>query len=178
MDLAGYVINAVLVEGRPVAEVAAEHGMARSWLYELLARYRDGGEAGLRPQSRRPRSSPTRVSVAIEDEIVEVRKSLAEDGLDAGAHTIQVHLQRRHRRRPDVVPSSGTIWRVLRRRGFITPQPQKRPRSSWRRFAAELPNECWQADVTHWSLADGIEVEVLNMLETITPGSWLPPLCS
>jgi transposase InsO family protein len=165
MDLAGYVINAVLVEGRSVAEVAADHGISRSWLYELLARYRADGEAGLKPQSRRPRSSPTRVPAAMEEEIVALRKSLAEEGLDAGASTIHYHLQCRHRRRKSVVPSVATIWRVLSRRGFVTPQPHKRPRSSWRRFQAELPNECWQADTTHWALADGRDVEVLNVID-------------
>jgi transposase InsO family protein len=54
---------------------------------------------------------------------------------------------------------------VLARRGFVTPQPHKRPRSSSRRFAAELPNELWQADITHWQLADGREVEILNILD-------------
>ncbi len=63
------------------------------------------------------------------------------------------------------VPSVATIWRVLSRRGFVVSQPHKRPRSSWRRFAAELPNECWQADVTHWALADGTEVEILNVID-------------
>ena len=165
MDLAGYVINAVLVEGRSVAEVAADHGVSRSWLYELLARYRAGGEEGLKPQSRRPRSSPTRVSAEMEEEIVALRKSLAEEGLDAGASTIHYHLQCRHRRRKKAVPSVATIWRVLSRRGFVIPQPHKRPRSSWRRFAADLPNECWQADTTHWALADGTDVEILNVLD-------------
>ena len=63
------------------------------------------------------------------------------------------------------MPSVATIWRVLSRRGFVTPQPHKRPKSSWRRFQAELPNECWQADTTHWALADGIEVEILNVID-------------
>ena len=165
MDLAGYVVNAVLVEGRSVGEVAAEHGISRSWLYELLARYRAGGEEGLRPRSRRPRSSPARVPTAIEDEIVALRKSLAEEGLDAGAHTIHYHLLCRHRRRKKSVPSVATIWRVLWRRGFVVPEPHKRPRSSWKRFQAELPNERWQADTTHWALAGGADVEVLNVLD-------------
>ncbi len=165
MDLAGYVVNAVLVEGRSVAEVAAEHGISRSWLYELVARYRAGGEEALTARSRRPRSSPTRVPTAMEDEIVALRKALAEDGLDAGAHTIHYHLLCRHRRRRKSVPSVATIWRVLSRRGFVVPQPHKRPRSSWKRFQAELPNECWQADTTHWALADGTDVEVLNVLD-------------
>ena len=70
MDLAGYVINAVFVEGRSVREVCEAHGISRSWLYELLARYREFGDDGLKPVSKRPRSSPTRVAAAIEDEIV------------------------------------------------------------------------------------------------------------
>ncbi len=41
----------------------------------------------------------------------------------------------------------------------------ERPRSSWKRFCAELPNECWQADTTHWALADGSDVEVLNVVD-------------
>jgi transposase InsO family protein len=101
----------------------------------------------------------------MEEGIVALRKELSELGVDAGAHTIHYHLQRRHRRRRGAVPSVATIWRVLSRRGFIVPQPHKRPRSSWRRFQAELPNECWQADVTHWALADGSEVEILNVID-------------
>jgi transposase InsO family protein len=165
MDLAGYVINAVLVEGRSVKEVCESHDISRSWLYELIARYREHGDEGLTPQSKRPRSSPTRVPATIEDEIVALRKELTDLGVDAGAHTIHYHLQRRHRRRRRAVPSVATIWRVLSRRGFVTPQPQKRPKSSWRRFQAELPNECWQADTTHWALADGTDVEILNVID-------------
>ena len=165
MDLAGYVINAVLVEGRSVKDVCEAHDISRSWLYELIARYRELGEDGLKPVSRRPRSSPTRVAAAMEDEIVAMRKELCDLGVDVGAHTIHYHLQRRHRRRRRAVPSVATIWRVLSRRGFVTPQPQKRPKSSWRRFCAELPNECWQADTTHWALADGTAVEILNVID-------------
>ena len=53
----------------------------------------------------------------------------------------------------------------MSRRGFVTAQPQKRPRSSWQRFCADQPNERWQADVTHWRLADGSEVEILNVID-------------
>src|SRR5437870_3032775 len=60
MDLAGYVINAVLVEGRSVKEVCETHDISRSWLYELIARYRELGDDGLKPHSKRPHSSPTR----------------------------------------------------------------------------------------------------------------------
>lgn len=64
------------------------------------------------------------------------------------------------------------------RRGFITPQPKKRPKSSYIRFVADLPNEMWQSDFTHWQLADGTEVEVLNFLDDhsrLALSSWVYP---
>ena len=62
-------------------------------------------------------------------------------------------------------PSVSTIYRVLRRRGFVTPEPRKRPRASYIRFQGDLPNECWQSDMTHWQLADGTVVEILTFLD-------------
>src|SRR5579875_3152410 len=165
MDLAGYVVNTVLVEGKSVKEVCEAHGISRSWLYELIARYRELDEEGLRPLSMRPHSSPRRVPAGIDEEIVALRKELTKLGLDAGAHTIHYHLLRRHRRHKRAVASVATIWRVLSRRGFVTPQPHKRPKSSWRRFEADQPNEVWQADITHVGLADGAEVEILNIID-------------
>src|SRR3974390_2599166 len=132
MELAEFVLNEIVVEQRSVREVAAAHGVSKTWLYELLARHRAQGAEGLQPRSRRPRSSPSRVSPVLEDESVALRKSWPDAGGDAGAHTIAYHLARRHRRR--AVPSVATIWRVLSRRGFVTPPPQKRPRRPRRAF--------------------------------------------
>jgi transposase len=148
MELGRYLVERHLREHTPEAELAAAHGVHRSWLYKILARHRAEGEAGLEPRSRRPHRSPTRIRHRFDDEIVALRKQLSEAGFDAGAQTIHAHLARRH----DAPPSTSTIWRVLNARGFVTPQPHKRPRSSYVRFAAELPNECWQMDVTHLEL--------------------------
>ena len=49
--------------------------------------------------------------------------------------------------------------------GLRHPEPKKRPRSSFIRFEAALPNECWQGDITHWSLADGTDVEILDFID-------------
>jgi hypothetical protein len=59
----------------------------------------------------------------------------------------------------------STIWRILTRRGFITPQPQKRPEASLIRFAADQPNERWQADTTHRQLVDGADIEILDIID-------------
>src|SRR5919201_2605953 len=59
----------------------------------------------------------------------------------------------------------STIRRILHAAGLITPQPRKRPRSSYTRFEMAQPNELWQSDFIHWRLADGTDVEVLNWLD-------------
>ncbi len=163
MSLARLVVTAVRIEGRTKAEVSRDYGVSARWVYELCRRFDAEGEAGLEPRSRRPHRSPDRTSELIEDEIVELRKELADLGVDAGAHTIGAHLVRRHGE--GAVPSVATIWRILSRRGFVTPQPQKRPRSSFIRFEAAMPNERWQADITHWRLADETEVEIMNVID-------------
>src|SRR5438128_9718714 len=161
MVRARLVVTAVGLEGRTTSEVARDYGVSRQWVHELVKRFDAEGESGLEPRSRRPFRSPHRTPVEMEDRIVELRKALSDQGLDAGAHTIAYHLAKHHGTRPSV----ATIWRILSRRGFVTPQPQKRPRSSFVRFEADLPNERWQADVTHWKLADDTDVEILNVID-------------
>jgi len=161
MDLSRFLIETHLRTGRPIKELARVHHVSPSWLFKLWRGYRLEGPAGLGARSRRPRSSPTRIADVWEDEVVTLRKELLDFGADAGAQTIHYHLAKRHK----TVPSQSTIWRVLRARGFVTEQPHKRPRSSYRRFVSDLPNECWQADITHVTLEDGAVFEVLNMID-------------
>jgi transposase InsO family protein len=161
MDLARYVVDAVVLEGRSYREVARAHGVSKSYVGKLVGRFRCGGYQAIEPRSRAPKQIPHRTLSELEDEIVALRKELTELGVDAGAQTIHYHLCLRHARAPSV----STIWRVLRRRGFVTPEPHKRPRSSWIRFEAQLPNECWQSDVTHWRLADGTGIEIVNFID-------------
>jgi transposase InsO family protein len=163
MSKAQLVITAVMVEGRSKSEVARDYDLSRQWVQQLCKRYEADGDAAFVPHSRRPHHSPQAVPADIEDRIVRLRKTLTKRGLDAGADTIATHLATD----PTIAntPAVSTIWRILKRRGFVTPQPHKRPRSSWKRFEAELPNQCWQADVTHWHLAHGGGVEILNILD-------------
>ena len=97
MEMARYLVEAHLREGRAVSELAASHGVHRSWIYKLIARYRAEGAGGLRARSRRPRRSPTQISEARRREIVQLREQLAAEGFDAGAQTIHAHLERRRR---------------------------------------------------------------------------------
>jgi transposase len=155
------VITAVVIQKRPVHEVAAEYGVSRSWLYELLARYRREGEAVFEPRSRRPRSAPTATPAEVVDLIVELRQKLTATGLDAGPETIRWHLEHHH----DVSVSRATISRYLTKHGLVVAEPKKKPKSSYIRFAAAMPNETWQADFTHYRLADGTDTEILSWLD-------------
>jgi transposase InsO family protein len=161
MELARYVVEAVVLEGRSYREVARSHGISKSWVAKVVGRFRAGGYPAIEPRSRAPKRTPHRTPFEVEDQVVALRKELTDLGVDAGAQTIHYHLETRGER----IPSVSTIWRILRRRGFVTPQPHKRPRSSFIRFEATLPNECWQSDVTHWRLKDGTEVEIVNFID-------------
>jgi transposase InsO family protein len=160
------VITAVVVEGRSQAETARAYGVSKGWVSKLVARYRAEGDAAFEPRSRRPRSSPTAVGDRTVELIVAVRKSLAERGLDAGPDTIRWHLQHTHH----ITVSRATIARHLAAQNLVVPEPAKRPKSSYIRFQAEQPNECWQADFTHYRLTRpdgraGPDVEILSWLD-------------
>ena len=161
MHLARFLVEAVVLGKQSPNQLVREHPISRSWFYELLARYRRDGPAALEPSSHRPASCPHQVDQAVVEAIVELRQQLAAAGLDAGPQTILHHLTARF----PSPPSRVTVWRILKRQGLITPEPHKRPKASFVRFEAELPNELWQTDATEWHLADSSKVEILNLID-------------
>jgi len=161
MSKARLVITAVVLEGRSQSEVARAYGVSQSWISRLVARYRTEGETAFEPRSRRPRSSPSATAPEVVELVLRLRKQLTEQGLDAGPHTLCWHLHQHHQ----VRVSTATVSRILTRHGQVTPEPKKRPRSSYLRFEAELPNQMWQTDFTHYRLSTGHDVEILNFLD-------------
>lgn len=155
------MITALFVEKQAPGEVARRYGVHRSWVYRLKARYEADGDVAFEPRSRRPRGSPTATSAGTVELIVRLRDELTAAGHDAGPATIGWHLRQHH----GVAVSRATIARKLTAAGRVAPQPRKRPRSSYVRFEAALPNETWQADVTHYRLAAGTGAEILTWLD-------------
>jgi transposase InsO family protein len=140
-----------------VSALCAELGISRQTFYKYRRRWQAEGPAGLVERSRRPRSCPAQLPFEVEDLIVRLRKELV---VDNGAEAISWHLQRRGLR-----VSVATIHRVLVRRGMVTPQPEKRPKSSWKRFEWPRPNDAWQIDATVWALSDNREVWIMDVLD-------------
>jgi len=161
MSKARLIITAVVVEGRSQAEVARSYGVSKGWVSKLLARYREVGEEAFEPRSRRPKSNPNATPPEAVDQIVAWRRRLSQAGLDAGPDTIAWHLWRTDR----VRVSPATISRQLTKAGLVVAEPAKRPKSSYVRFEAALPNETWQADFTHYGLAGGVDSEILTWLD-------------
>src|SRR5881409_494023 len=137
------VITAVLA-GQSQSDVARTYGVSQGWISRLLARYRLDGEAAFEPRSRAPKTSPAATAADVVELVLRLRKQLAEAGLDAAADTIGWHLAHHHA----TTLSRATINRILIRAGAVTPDPSKRPKSSYIRFEADQPNECWQSDFT------------------------------
>ena len=161
MSKARLVIMAVVVEGRTHADAAREYGVSRSWVTRLVARWRVEGDAAYQPRSRRPHTSPARIGDSVVELILRLRRELTAAGLDAGADTICWHLSRRH----GIEVSASTVRRYLVAAGLVAPEPKKRPKSSYVRFAADLPNEMWQADMCWWSLPGGDRSEILSFID-------------
>jgi transposase InsO family protein len=154
------VITAVLA-GQSQSDVARAYGVSQGWISRLMARHRTDGEAAFQPRSRAPKSSPAATPAETVEVVLRLRKQLSETGLDAGADTIGWHLAHHHA----TALSRATINRILVRAGTVTPQPSKRPRSSYLRFEADQPNETWQSDFTHYRLAGGADAEILTWLD-------------
>lgn len=154
------VVNAILA-GMPVVEAARRHGVARQWAHELKRRYEREGEAGLLPRSRRAHRIANRTDERTVERIVAIRRELDAAGLDSGPESIAARLEREGVK----PPANSTIHRILRDAGLVRPEPAKRPKSSYTRFEAALPNETWQSDFTHWPIADGADALIVSWLD-------------
>ena len=152
----------MLATGMTQSEAADHFNVSTRWIRTLQARYRDGGIKALEPRSKRPRTNPRALDPSTVDRILQLRQDLTKRGTDAGAHTIRWHLQQDG---IDPPPAPSTIHRVLTNNGHVTPQPQKRPRSSWTRFQADQPNETWQMDYSDWTIAGHKRVVILTILD-------------
>jgi transposase InsO family protein len=159
------VMAFVAGEAMNVQRVCEEAGISRQTFYKYVARCRAERLAGFEPRSRRPHTCPQAVSGDVEDAVVWWRKHLVDAGLDHGATTIQWHLGRDDGFTA-AVPSVATVHRILVRRGFVLPAPEKRPKASWRRFEAPAPNEWWQIDSMDWVIAAAPgPVKIFNIVD-------------
>lgn len=143
-----------------ITEFCRSHGVSTWFFHDLRRRHAREGDVVLEPKSRAPKRVANRTPADIEDQIVGKRKELEADGWDAGPASIAAYLSDL-----EGLPSESTIWRILRDRGLITPEPKKAPKAALGTFTAQRVNECWAFDDWEWSLADGTIVKVFDVLD-------------
>jgi transposase InsO family protein len=146
-----------------VSTFCAEHGISRKSFYELRKRaILDGPAAVLEPRSRRPRSSPSKLTEAVKAQAVLVRAALEASGLDHGPISVHDKMQAMGL---EVVPSIASLARIFRQAGVARFEPKKKPRSAWRRFVYPAPNACWQLDATEYVLTGGRKCVIFQLID-------------
>ncbi len=146
-----------------VSTFCAEHGISRKSFYELRKRAKtDGPAAVLEPRTRRPKSSPSKLSDEVKQQAVAVRAALEASGLDHGP--ISVH-EKMHAMGLEQAPSTASLARIFREAGVARLEPKKKPRSAWRRFVYPAPNACWQLDATEYVLSGGRKCVIFQLID-------------
>ncbi|GFG79396.1 hypothetical protein MPRG_26720 [Mycobacterium paragordonae] len=155
-----------------VSTFCAEYGISRKSFYELRKRAKaDGPAAVLEPRTRRPKSSPSKLSDAIKEQAVAVRAALEASGLDHGP--ISVH-EKMRAMGLQPVPSTASLARIFREAGVARLEPKKKPRSAWRRFVYPAPNACWQLDATEYVLSGGRKCVIFQLIDDHSATRSLP----
>lgn len=149
------IVLAPTVLSISVTDACRRFGVSRQQFYEWHRRWESDGIEGLRDRSRRPKSSPLRISCTLEEEICRLRA----DHSDWGPRRIRAELMRQGVN----PPAKSTVQRTLERNGLISPRPRKRRVST--RFERPSPNDLWQIDAMDMRLKDGTELHVINLLD-------------
>jgi transposase len=111
-----------VLAGDRVGEVAARAGVSRQSVHAWVARYRDGGLAGLDDRSTRPDSCHYQAAPVVKGAVCELRRAHPR----WGARRIEYELGRNGR--PGPVPTRMTIYRILLRHGLLAPRKRGRRR--------------------------------------------------
>ena len=121
-----------------MSALCREYGISRKTGYKWLARYREGGLAGLQERSRRPHHSPNRTAPEVEQVIVQAR----ERHPAWGGRKLKRWLDNRGY---GSIPAPSTVTEILRRHGKLD-EEESLKHKPWARFEMEQPNDLWQMD--------------------------------
>lgn len=138
MSLREELMVLACAEGANRRELFRRFGISPKTGYKWLKRFAESGREGLQERSRRPRHSPRRSALDLEQQVVALRRERP----DWGGRKL-------HRRLHDLgywpLPSPSTITDILRRHGLLDPSLAGQPRAH-QRFEQPAPNDLWQMD--------------------------------
>jgi len=143
-----------------VTRFCREHNVSREWFYATRKHVTEAGlPHALVARSSRPKTSPAKVSELVERLALDARARLGGAGWDNGPISVKYELEKLGIESP----SRSTLARIFTRNAVVTPQPKKRPKSSYLRFEYAAPNEMWQLDATDYTLRGGAVVAIFQL---------------
>lgn len=158
MSLKEEFLERFLNKKKRISSLCQEFEISRKTAYKWIGRFREDGVLGLNNLSRRPLSSPTRVSEEIINIVLEARNQFPAWGarklrhylLNKGFHGL---------------PCEATFNRILLRKGRIDPKESEK-REPWIRFERGTSNELWQMDFKgHFKLCNEGRCHPLTILD-------------
>lgn len=142
-----FVLKA-LGKAQSFGELCAEYGISRKTGYKWLGRFREGGLAGLRDVSRRPKTPAGALGEEVVCELIRIKRSVSRTW---GPKKVLGLYERRHG--TEGAPSLSSVKRVLDKAGFVSHRVRARsaePRRIQEGLAATTPNELWTVDYKGW----------------------------
>ena len=133
-----------------VSELCRRFGISRKTGYKWLSRDE------LSDRSRRPHSSPARTPLALEAQVLAVRREHPAWGGRKIAHVLA--------RDEGVHMAPSTANTVLRRHGLISATASQAA-TAWHRFEHEAPNALWQIDFKGHFATDTVRCHPLTVLD-------------
>lgn len=127
-ELRSATVQGVLFHGLSVRRVAELHGISRQTVWRWVRRYQSAGATGLAENSRRPHSSPARVSGDVEAAVLKLRRERAWGAGRIGA---------------SLALSGSTVHRVLCAHGV---SKLRVPRKKYPRYEMDFPGELVHVD--------------------------------
>lgn len=150
-------------------KLCKQFGISRKTGYKLLNKVNGLGEQGLEEQSRKPKSSPFKTPLEIEQLLVKTRQLYPEWGGEKIKHYL-------YQKGFDNLPSEKTIDRIIKRYGLITAEASEKHKP-WIRFEHENPNDLWQMDFKgHFKIGE-VRCHPLTLLDDHSRFSLLIKAC-
>jgi len=127
------------------SELCRKYDVSTKTGYKWIERFEERGMAGLLDRSRRPKSSPNRLS---EDEVCELVR-LKKAHLTWGPYKIRQLYEESH----GISPSSSSVKRVLDKAGYVRHRKRRPKRDNERivnPITPDKPNQLWTVDFKGW----------------------------
>ena len=136
-------------------------GRSLRHFYRLIKRYQEEGISGLRFKSKRPKTSPNKISQELESIITEVRNATG-----FGTNSMSVLVNESQKRQGSSARVYGSLnYNVLKRNGIFKREKQIKEKLKF--FDWKKPNRLIQADLTKFN-----GVPILTMLDDGTRKGW------